>query len=1044
MSDAPSPSTNPAGVAERFRLSRREALHLAVVVIAIAAAIGHQVSLWDWFIEDAAISFAYAKHLAEGDGLVSWVGGERVEGYSNPTWTFFLAALHWVGFDLFEVVKWVQVFQTAFTVVVSYFIGREAFHDRPNNPAVLLVPCFVAANAQFAIWGGAGLENGMLNLFIALAIWRLLVEARTGSFPWSALLWLLVALTRPESITYAAVGGFLSMVFHLAEGRGLKRTFQWVLLFWPPFLVYHWVRYLYFAWPFPNTYYAKLDHRAAPPGTWGRRPWAWSQRWAHELGHGYLMPVYLFGILGHGKAWRYLVVAALLLLVGGSIELADNQRWLLPVVLGATYIVFSVGLTWGRDEDPPRALVGAGLAGGILLFGASEFARFQYGFEPNVLPTPDRMDTFPPYLLVGGALLAPLLSIGSPGWRARVTTWAMCFAAAFFAVWAEFDWMKGYRWYATAAVPGSVLLALGTDSMVHALGTWTRVLEVRAAKAGAYVFAVALLAGFATVHGVHTKQVAEKPDARPQGVRSRVRFVESVRKRLFVDDEKWKDLDVDQGAHLYWSDFAMLDIAGLVDVPMGHQKFERAFIREYLFQEERPHFAHVHGAWANTSKIPSHPEWRRDYVEIPGFPVGGGKVHIGNHVRKDLLVLDASPFPVEHRRLAAKGLVFEGFSIPVDPGKARAMYVEVGVRKLRSSKAGNVRLLMAVKGPGGMNTFDLPLGYDWWMPEDWTAGKMFHGKFGVPLPAHLKPGTYDVAFVMLDEDGSVLPLTDPTPDAAAAADAPEPLLARGEAQFPGALTLLTADARSEWAKAKRLEAIEVADGGRCQEAREMWWSSKRARPLDDRYVTDHAPTVNRHLAACFVGLVATTDDLEEQLEYLERARYYDPRNADVYRVGAEVGAPLATKGLAHYQEGLAACADVAPSAQGLLARFLATVEDYRELGECHEEQKEHWEAAYQELSRALRADPTDAWSRRYAEEVRSLRLGIGPAHKAMEQAERAERKASAERRRKEYEDRKKERANRRPDDEAEEQDKNDKRPKPKGEDAPAEADEDEE
>jgi tetratricopeptide (TPR) repeat protein len=555
-----------------------------------------------------------------------------------------------------------------------------------------------------------------------------------------------------------------------------------------------------------------------------------------------------------------------------------------------------------------------------------------------------------------------------------------------------------------------VLLALGVDSMIHALGSWTRLLDVRGAKAGAYVFAVALVAGFTTIHGLHTKQVAEKPDARPQGVRHRVRFVESVRKKLFVDDEKWKDLDVDMGAHIYWSDFAMLDIAGLVDVPMGHHKFERAFIREYLFEEQKPQFAHVHGAWASTSKIPSHPEWRRDYVEIPGFPVGGGNLHIGNYVRKDLLLVDASPFDADQRRLGPKGLVFEGFAIAGEPGKARAMFVEVGVRKLRSSKAGNVRLLMAVKGPGGFDTFDLPLGYDWWMPKDWTPGKMFHGKFGVPLPAHLPPGTYDVAFVLLDEDGTVLPLTDPTPGRDGAEEERTALLARGEARYDGALTIVTPEARADRAKSLRLEAIERADEGKCQEARDAWWSSRRLRPLDDRYMSEHTPTVHRHLAACYVGLVSTTDDLEEQLEYLERARYYDPRNPEVYRVGAEVAAPLAAEGLARYREGLAACDGVAPAAQGFLARFFATSEDYRALGDCYAEQQEHWDVAYQRLSRAMRADPTDSWSRRYAEEVRALRLGIDAVSQARHEAERAERKRKADKRKEEYEERKKERA----------------------------------
>jgi hypothetical protein len=586
--------------------------------------------------------------------------------------------------------------------------------------------------------------------------------------------------------------------------------------------------------------------------------------------------------------------------------------------------------------------------------------------------------------------------------------WCMCMAATFFAVWAEFDWMKGFRWYSTAAVPGAVLLAMGVESMMLALAGWTRVMNVRLAKVGAYSFAVALVAGFGTLHGLHTKGVADKPDARPQGVKQRVDFVNGVRERLFVDDEKWIDLDVDQGAHLYWSDFEMLDIAGLIDVPMGHQKFDRGFIREYLFEEKRPHFAHVHGSWATTSKIPTHPEWKRDYVEIPGFIVGGGQYHIGNYVRKDLFLLDGSPFPAEQRRVGTKGLTFEGFSIPVNPAKARAMYVEVGVGKGKRATYGNVRLIMAVKGPEGFDSFDIPLGYDWYLPKDWTADKVFHGRYGVALPPQLKPGTYDVAFVIMDDDGSVMPLTDP--GAVAGADEEPPIFARGEARYNQALTIVSTEIRAEEAQSRREEAISVAAQGKCQEASELWFKSRRSRPLDDSWLDEHRMTARTALAGCWVGAVDTTDDIEQKLLWLEHARFLDPRRADLHAKGRQVGQPLFEVGLATYREGLAACEDVAPRAHGLLARFRATPEDYQELGVCQKEQMPTWDQAYRQLSDALRADPTLSWARRYAEEARALRLGIDPGAEALKEAEVEARRKSVEQRRAEYEARKKEKA----------------------------------
>src|SRR5437870_4478354 len=76
---------------------RRTASWLAVCV---AVYIGHYLLYClpqPYFIEDAGISFAFARNLVDGEGLVAYPGGERVEGYSNALWTFLLAAFYALG-----------------------------------------------------------------------------------------------------------------------------------------------------------------------------------------------------------------------------------------------------------------------------------------------------------------------------------------------------------------------------------------------------------------------------------------------------------------------------------------------------------------------------------------------------------------------------------------------------------------------------------------------------------------------------------------------------------------------------------------------------------------------------------------------------------------------------------------------------------------------------------------------------------------------------------------------------------------------------------
>lgn len=49
-------------------------------------------------IDDAYISFRYAKNLIKGQGLV-YNPGELVEGYTNPLWVLLLAPFIGLGFD---------------------------------------------------------------------------------------------------------------------------------------------------------------------------------------------------------------------------------------------------------------------------------------------------------------------------------------------------------------------------------------------------------------------------------------------------------------------------------------------------------------------------------------------------------------------------------------------------------------------------------------------------------------------------------------------------------------------------------------------------------------------------------------------------------------------------------------------------------------------------------------------------------------------------------------------------------------------------------
>src|SRR4026207_81128 len=70
--------------------SKREAILLALAAVTVAATLTGLLSRLT--LDDAYITFRYARHLAEGYGLGAWNHtGEHVEGYSSPLWMRLIA-----------------------------------------------------------------------------------------------------------------------------------------------------------------------------------------------------------------------------------------------------------------------------------------------------------------------------------------------------------------------------------------------------------------------------------------------------------------------------------------------------------------------------------------------------------------------------------------------------------------------------------------------------------------------------------------------------------------------------------------------------------------------------------------------------------------------------------------------------------------------------------------------------------------------------------------------------------------------------------------
>ena len=144
----------------------------------------HSASYGQWIIDDAGITFAYARSLATGAGPVLQPGVPAVEGYSDPAWLALLVGAHRVG--LFDHGAWFGVSDlVALPKVLGWLCGvgvffcflaaARAVSDRPVLVATV-AGVLTAAIPSFAIWTTSGLENGLLALAV-VGIGTILIRA---------------------------------------------------------------------------------------------------------------------------------------------------------------------------------------------------------------------------------------------------------------------------------------------------------------------------------------------------------------------------------------------------------------------------------------------------------------------------------------------------------------------------------------------------------------------------------------------------------------------------------------------------------------------------------------------------------------------------------------------------------------------------------------------------------------------------------------------------------------------------------------------------
>ncbi|MEU1984389.1 hypothetical protein [Nocardia sp. NPDC019395] len=361
-------------------------------VLGGAALLGWRAAEYgNWIVDDAGITFAYARSAAEGLGPVLQPGAEPVEGFSNPTWLFVLMVGRWCGlFDrgaLFGIPdyalypKAVALICCMGILAACYAAARRV--SRWPALVTFATGATLAAIPSFVIWCFSGLENALfalvvcvlaVHLFLAVLderLWTPLTAVTAGALAAFA------ALTRPDGLIYLAAYPVVSVILvrRATLPAAVRCGLYSGIAFAIPFGTYLLWRIIEFGRFVPNTAVAK--HQAPPT--------VYDLARARELVHYAGAPAVIAALAVIGLAlwppskWRdgaaALLVPLALAVTAYCVLEPDwmaQFRFATPAwALGAVVLVFSTGQVLARLRKYGRTVVVLVLAVALIPSGAA-------------------------------------------------------------------------------------------------------------------------------------------------------------------------------------------------------------------------------------------------------------------------------------------------------------------------------------------------------------------------------------------------------------------------------------------------------------------------------------------------------------------------------------------------------------------------------------------------------------------------------------------------------------------------------------------------
>jgi arabinofuranosyltransferase len=203
-----------------------------------------------WVGDDSFITLRTIDNFLHGYGL-TWNVGERVQTFTHPLWLFLLTGTYLIARDPYFAVLGLCLVISSVTVVIYLLNVPGGMIDLVLGAAILIF-----SNA-FVDYSTSGLENPASHLialgFVLLFLNPKAIKEDTRLF----LLGLLAGLSTLNRMDTVLL--YIPALLYLFLARRTRRTLGLILAGFLPFLIWEVFSVIYYGFPLPNTFSAKLN-----------------------------------------------------------------------------------------------------------------------------------------------------------------------------------------------------------------------------------------------------------------------------------------------------------------------------------------------------------------------------------------------------------------------------------------------------------------------------------------------------------------------------------------------------------------------------------------------------------------------------------------------------------------------------------------------------------------------------------------------------------------------------------------------------------------